>query len=56
MHSLDLIKILGIINWQAVYTAPLFMQAKFPLIFNYNNLYLWGAVQPKLPEDFDTLL
>ncbi|PYH93615.1 hypothetical protein BO71DRAFT_450625 [Aspergillus ellipticus CBS 707.79] len=45
----------NIINWQGVYTAPLFLQARFPSIFNYNNPYPWGAVQPKLPKDFDTL-
>jgi hypothetical protein len=31
------------------------MQVKFPSIFDYDNPYLWGAVQPKLPEDFNTL-
>jgi hypothetical protein len=50
-------KISGIIDWQAVYAAPLFMQAKFPSIFDCNDdpSYPWGAVQPKLPPDFDTL-
>ncbi|KAF4231061.1 hypothetical protein CNMCM8980_005620 [Aspergillus fumigatiaffinis] len=55
VHSSDPTKISGIIDWQAVYTAPLFMQAKFPSIFDCDDPYPWGAVQPKLPEDFDTL-
>ncbi|KAF7166804.1 hypothetical protein CNMCM6106_002502 [Aspergillus hiratsukae] len=55
VHSSDPTKISGIIDWQAVYTAPLFMQAKFPSIFDCDDPYPWGAVQPNLPEDFDTL-
>lgn len=45
----------SIIDWQTVHTAPLFMQARFPSIFNCDDIYPWGAVQPKLPEDFETL-
>ncbi|RAH45648.1 aminoglycoside phosphotransferase family protein [Aspergillus brunneoviolaceus CBS 621.78] len=48
-------KISSIIDWQTVHTAPLFMQARFPSIFNCDDIYPWGAVQPKLPEDFETL-
>ncbi|RAK99333.1 phosphotransferase enzyme family protein [Aspergillus ibericus CBS 121593] len=55
VDSSDPSKISSIIDWQAVHTAPLFMQAKFPSIFNCDDIYPWGAVQPKLPEDFDTL-
>lgn len=55
VHSSDPTKISGIIDWQAVYTAPLFMQAKFPSIFDCDDPYPWGAVQPNLPEDFDIL-
>ncbi|KAE8355458.1 phosphotransferase enzyme family protein [Aspergillus coremiiformis] len=50
----DPTQISHIIDWQAVHTAPLFLQAKFPSIFNCDDIYPWGAVQPKLPEDFDT--
>ncbi|KAJ5555131.1 phosphotransferase enzyme family protein [Penicillium sp. DV-2018c] len=50
----DPTKISSIIDWQAVYTAPLFMQAKFPSIFDCDDPYPWGAVQPKLPKDFNT--
>jgi hypothetical protein len=48
-------KISSIIDWQAVYSAPLFMQARFPSIFDIDAKYPWGAVQPELPEDFNTL-
>jgi hypothetical protein len=44
VHSSDPTKISGIIDWQAVYTAPLFMQAKFPSIFDCDDPYPWGAV------------
>ncbi|EAS33804.1 phosphotransferase enzyme family protein [Coccidioides immitis RS] len=55
VDSSDPTKISSIIDWQAVYTAPLFLQAKFPSIFDCDDPYPWGAVQPKLPKDFDTL-
>ncbi|GES57854.1 phosphotransferase enzyme family protein [Aspergillus terreus] len=55
VDSSDPTKISSIIDWQAVYAAPLFMQAKFPSIFDCDDPYPWGAVQPKLPEDFDAL-
>ncbi|GKZ24427.1 hypothetical protein AbraIFM66951_010481 [Aspergillus brasiliensis] len=51
----DPTKISSIIDWQGVYAAPLFLQAKFPSIFDCEDPYTWGAVQPKLPKDFDTL-
>ncbi|OJJ67105.1 hypothetical protein ASPBRDRAFT_34417 [Aspergillus brasiliensis CBS 101740] len=52
----DPTKISSIIDWQGVYAAPLFLQARFPSIFDCDDPYPWGAVQPKLPKDFDTLL
>ncbi|KAE8146871.1 phosphotransferase enzyme family protein [Aspergillus avenaceus] len=55
VDSEDPTKISSIIDWQAVHTAPLCMQAKFPSIFDCDDPYPWGAVQPKLPEGFDTL-
>ncbi|KAL4886851.1 kinase-like domain-containing protein [Aspergillus karnatakaensis] len=55
VDSSDIAKISSIIDWQAIYTAPLFMQAKFPSIFDCDDPYPWGAVQPSLPKDFDTL-
>ncbi|OOF93562.1 hypothetical protein ASPCADRAFT_53394 [Aspergillus carbonarius ITEM 5010] len=55
VDSSDPTKISSIIDWQGVYAAPLFMQAKFPSIFDCDDPYPWGAVQPKLPKDFDTL-
>lgn len=48
-------KISGIIDWQAVWAAPLFIQARFPSVFNYDGPYVWGTVEPKLPADFDSL-
>ncbi|PYH83028.1 hypothetical protein BO82DRAFT_382665 [Aspergillus uvarum CBS 121591] len=49
-------KISSITDWQTVHTAPLFIPAKFPSIFDCGDTYLWGAVQPRLPKDFKTLL
>ncbi|RHZ48909.1 hypothetical protein CDV55_101627 [Aspergillus turcosus] len=51
----DPTKISSIIDWQAVYSAPLFMQARFPSVFDCDDQYPWGAVQPELPDDFGTL-
>lgn len=51
----DPTKISDIIDWQAVYAAPLFLQARFPSLVDCDDPYPWGAVQPELPEDFDTL-
>ena len=51
----DPTKISGILDWQEVWAAPLFIQAQFPLIFNCDGPYTWGAVEPKLPDDFDLL-
>lgn len=45
----------GVIDWQATYASPLFLQARFPSAFDCDDPYPWGAVQPSLPEDFDTL-
>lgn len=45
----------GIIDWQASYASPLFLQAGFPSVFDCDDPYPWGAVQPSLPKDFDTL-
>ncbi|KAB8270561.1 kinase-like domain-containing protein [Aspergillus minisclerotigenes] len=55
VDSADPTKISSIIDWQAVYTAPLFLQARFPSVFDCDDPYPWGAVQPELPDDFDTL-
>ena len=54
VDSNDPTKISSIIDSQAVYSSTLFMQARFPSIFNCDDPYPWGAVQPELPEDFDT--
>lgn len=31
------------------------MQARFPSVFDCDGPYPWGAVEPKLPEEYDTL-
>lgn len=51
----DPTKISGIIDWQGVWAAPLFIQARFPLVFDCDGPYAWGAVEPKLPDDYDSL-
>lgn len=48
-------KLTGIIDWQAAYIAPLFLQARIPAVFDYDYAYPWGGDQPKLPEDFHKL-
>ncbi|KAK2748309.1 hypothetical protein FQN57_000967 [Myotisia sp. PD_48] len=55
VDELDPTKISSIIDWQAVYASPVFMQARFPLIIDCDGPYTWGAIIPKLPQDFDTL-
>ncbi|KAJ5084085.1 hypothetical protein NUU61_008664 [Penicillium alfredii] len=47
-------KVFSIIDWQALYASPLFLQARFPSVFDSDDPYPWGAVQPKRPENFDT--
>lgn len=47
-------KISGIIDWQGVLAAPLFIQARFPSVFDYDGPYTWGAILPELPSDFDS--
>ncbi|PYH70967.1 phosphotransferase enzyme family protein [Aspergillus vadensis CBS 113365] len=51
----DPTQITSIIVWQSVHIAPLFLMAKFPSLFNCEDDYTWGAVQPQLPTDFDVL-
>ncbi|KAI1906033.1 hypothetical protein LOZ39_006439 [Ophidiomyces ophidiicola] len=51
----DPTKITGIIDWQATYAAPLFLQTRFPSIFDCEDPYPWGAVQPELPKGFDSM-
>ncbi|OAL73986.1 hypothetical protein A7D00_2015 [Trichophyton violaceum] len=48
-------KVSGIIDWQATYSSPIFMQSSFPSIFDCEDPYTWGAVHLTLPEHFDTL-
>lgn len=48
----DPTKITGILDWQAVWAAPLFMQAKFPSVPDGNGSYIWGSDEPKLPKNF----
>ncbi|KAJ9317115.1 hypothetical protein DTO271D3_2405 [Paecilomyces variotii] len=55
VHEDDPTRISSIIDWQATYAAPLFLQAKFASIIDCDDPYPWGAVQPELPQDFDYL-
>ncbi|EFE35563.1 uncharacterized protein ARB_05606 [Trichophyton benhamiae CBS 112371] len=45
----------GIIDWQGTYISPIFLQARFPSIFDCDDPYPWGAIRPDLPGDFHTL-
>ncbi|KZF21497.1 hypothetical protein L228DRAFT_261664 [Xylona heveae TC161] len=51
----DRTKITGIIDWQGIYAAPLFMQAGFPAIAYSTEPYEWGTIMPQLPDDYETL-
>jgi aminoglycoside phosphotransferase (APT) family kinase protein len=51
----DPTKITSIIDWQNVWAAPLFMQARFLGLADCPHEYPEGAVMPALPEDFHTL-
>ena len=51
----DPTQISSIIDWQASYASPLFMQVRFPSIVDSDEPYPWGAVQPELPKDFEIL-
>ncbi|PTU22758.1 hypothetical protein P175DRAFT_0555424 [Aspergillus ochraceoroseus IBT 24754] len=55
VDAADPTAISSIIDWQAVYAAPLFLQARFPSIFECDDPYPWGAVQPQLPNNFQSL-
>ncbi|EFQ98054.1 phosphotransferase enzyme family protein [Nannizzia gypsea CBS 118893] len=55
VDATDPSKISGIIDWQATYASPIFMQARFPSIFDCDDPYTWGAVQLALPQEFETL-
>ena len=48
-------KVSGIIDWQGVWAAPLFIQARFPSLFDSDGPYAWGGIEPKLPDDYDSL-
>ncbi|KAL9601964.1 MAG: hypothetical protein Q9219_002188 [cf. Caloplaca sp. 3 TL-2023] len=50
----DPTKVTGIIDWQAMWAAPLFVQARFPSVFDYEKPYVWGVAIPKLPDDYDS--
>ena len=52
----DPTKVTGIIDWQAVWAALLFIQARFLSLFNCDGSYPWGAVERMLPKGFDSLL
>ncbi|KAI9934488.1 hypothetical protein MW887_000102 [Aspergillus wentii] len=51
----DHTKVSSIIDWQEVYAAPLFLQARFPSVFDCDDPYPWGIIKPELPDDFDIL-
>lgn len=48
-------KITSIIDWQSVGANPFFMQARFPSIIECDWPYPWGAIKPRLPENYDDL-
>lgn len=55
VDEMDPTKISGIIDWQAVWAAPAFLQARFPSVFDCDGPYTWGAVKPELPDNFDSM-
>lgn len=51
----DPTRITSIIDWQNIWAAPLFMQARFPSIVDCPWPYPRGAVMPRLPDGFSNL-
>lgn len=51
----DPTKIEGIIDWQSVQAAPLFIQARFPEFLRPPKDYISGTEVPRLPDNFDDL-
>jgi hypothetical protein len=43
------------IDWQVVRAAPLSIQTRLPSASNCDGPYTWGVVEPKPPDDFDSL-
>ncbi|KAI9681332.1 MAG: hypothetical protein M1817_002615 [Caeruleum heppii] len=48
-------QITGIIDWQEIWAAPFFTQARFASAFDCDEDYPDGIVMPRLPEDYDDL-
>lgn len=48
-------KITSIIDWQSISANPFFMQTRFPSIFDCDWPYPWGALVPRLVENYDVL-
>ncbi|RMZ78659.1 hypothetical protein DV738_g3782, partial [Chaetothyriales sp. CBS 135597] len=51
----DPTQVSGVIDWQGIWAAPLFTQARVPSVFETDGPYTWGAVEPKLPDDYHSL-
>lgn len=51
----DPTQIVSIIDWQSICVGPLFLQATWPQFLKPNDDYIFGAVQPQLPDNFDGL-
>ncbi|EFR04208.1 protein kinase subdomain-containing protein [Nannizzia gypsea CBS 118893] len=51
----DPTQIVSIIDWQFISAGPLFLQVNWPDFLKPNDEYIYGVVQPQLPDDFETL-
>ncbi|OAL68762.1 hypothetical protein A7D00_7328 [Trichophyton violaceum] len=51
----DPTQIVSIIDWQFISIGPLFSQVNWPEFLKPNDEYVYGVVQPQLPDDFETL-
>jgi hypothetical protein len=49
----DPTQIVSIIDWQSISVGPLFLQATWPEFLKLSDDYVWGVVQPQLPNNFD---
>ncbi|KAM5435762.1 hypothetical protein MferCBS31731_006211 [Microsporum ferrugineum] len=51
----DPTRIVSIIDWQYVTLGPLFLRATWPDFLKPNDEYVYGAVRPQLPDNFEQL-
>ncbi|EGE08331.1 hypothetical protein TEQG_07305 [Trichophyton equinum CBS 127.97] len=51
----DPTEIVSIIDWQYIAIGPLFLQSNWPNFLKPGDEYIYGPIQPQLPNDFEEL-